>query len=60
MSVPAKLGAFGVVLALCFAGGAAVGAAVGPIDVGGSTAPEHQPEPAHDPAPEPVDHEGGH
>lgn len=32
----AKVGAYGLVLAAIFAAGAAVGAAVGPIDVGGS------------------------
>lgn len=34
MSAPAKLGAFGAVLGLALAGGAALGEAVGPIDVG--------------------------
>ena len=44
MSVPAKLGAFGFVLAAAFAAGLAVGAAAGPIDVGDDT----QHAPAHD------------
>ena len=53
MNVPLKLGAFGRVLALCFGAGAAVGAAVGPIDVGGAPTPAHEPMP-QDP------HDGGH
>ena len=36
MKVPAKLAAYAVVLALVTGGGAAVGAAAGPIDVGGT------------------------
>lgn len=32
MNVPAKLAAFALVLALCFGGAYAVGAAVGPVD----------------------------
>jgi hypothetical protein len=36
-----KLGAYGVLLAAMFGVGAAVGAAAGPIDVGGTTT--HQP-----------------
>lgn len=32
MNVPAKLAAFALVLAVCFGGAYAVGAAVGPID----------------------------
>lgn len=35
MNAPAKLGAYAVVLALSFAGGAALGTAVGPIGDGG-------------------------
>ena len=34
VNVPAKLGAYGVVLALSLLGGAAAGAAAGPIDIG--------------------------
>ena len=34
MNAPTKLAAFGAVLALSLAGGAAVGSAVGPVDVG--------------------------
>ena len=44
MSVPTKLGAFGLVLAAALAAGLAVGAAAGPIDIGGDT----QHSPAHD------------
>ncbi len=40
MSVPARLGAFAVVIALAFGGGAVLGAAIGP-DV-------DQPAPTHD------------
>ena len=36
-----KLGAFALLLAAVFGGGAAVGAAVGPIDVGGAA--DHEP-----------------
>jgi hypothetical protein len=56
MEVPAKLAAFGVVLALSLAGGAALGAAVGPIDVDGS--PSHT-EPMT-PATSVPSHEEGH
>ena len=53
MNVPAKLAAYGLVLALCLGAGAAVGAAVGPIDVGGAS--DHAPEPT---TPTPVPHSG--
>ena len=64
MRTGTKLAAFAVVLAAAFGGSAAVGSAVGPIDVGpGSTGAdddvhevEHQPE--QEPAPEPP-HEHG-
>ena len=36
MNAGRKLGAYGLLLAAALGGGAAVGAAVGPIDVGGS------------------------
>lgn len=36
MSVPTKLGAYAAVLALALVAGAGLGAAVGPIDIGGS------------------------
>ena len=51
MNAGAKVGLFGLVLAVIFAAGAAVGAAVGPIDVSGSDA--HTDMDADDPA-------GGH
>lgn len=40
MRTSAKLGAYGLVLAAAFGGGAALGTAVGPIDVGGGTSHE--------------------
>ena len=42
MVIKAKLAAFVVVLAATFGAGAALGAAVGPIDVGGDPEPGHQ------------------
>lgn len=43
MTVGAKLAAFAVILAACFGAGAAIGAAVGPIDIDGGDAPaDHQ------------------
>lgn len=43
MSVPAKLAAYALVLAAMVAGGAAIGAAAGPITVGGgATQVEHE------------------
>lgn len=45
MNVPAKLAAFALVLAVCFGGAYAVGAAVGPID---DPAPAPAPAPAVD------------
>jgi hypothetical protein len=62
MTAGAKLAAFGAGLVLAFGVGAAVGAAVGPIDVGGEsdtlvTAPDtSSPHPA--PGSEPTSHEG--
>jgi hypothetical protein len=44
MKAPAKLAAYALVLAIATGGGAAVGAAVGPIDVGG----ESDGGPSHD------------
>ena len=46
MNAPAKLGLFAVVLATALGVGAALGAAVGPIDVG--TDPTHEAE-EHEP-----------
>ena len=61
MNVPVKLGAFGLILALCFAGGAALGAAVGPIDVGGSPSHDEPMTPSTSvPAPDDGGHGGGH
>ena len=62
MKVHTKLAAFGVVLGLSFAGGAALGAVVGPIDVGGS--PSHSepmtPSTPSTPSTSVPAHEGGH
>ena len=59
MNAPAKLAAYALVLTIAMGGGAAVGAAVGPIDVGGDNdgEPGHQmePEPDTDPATDPSD-----
>jgi len=52
VSRPAKLAAFALVLAVSFGGGAALGASVGPIDVGD----EPHDNPPGQPAPH-VDHE---
>lgn len=47
MSVPARLAGFGAALVLLASGGAAVGAAVGPLDVDGGTTEDHTgPHPA--------------
>ena len=52
-----KLLAFAVALAAAFGGGAAIGGAVGPIDVGGDDehvvehTPESEPTPTTEPAP---------
>ena len=43
MVTKARLAAFALVLAAMFGAGAALGAAVGPIDVDGDRAPGHQP-----------------
>ena len=51
MSVRAKLAAFALALVSAFAAGAAVGAAVGPIDVGDDPATE---------APASAEHDEGH
>ena len=48
MRAPAKLAAYAVVLAIAVGGGAAVGAAAGPIDVGGE--PDHPTHSTGDPA----------
>ncbi len=48
MRAPAKLAAYAVVLAIAVGGGAAVGAAAGPIDMGGE--PDHPTHSTGDPA----------
>ena len=48
MSVPARLGAFGLVLAAALAAGLAVGAAAGPIDIGGDPHPPDHDSPLPD------------
>jgi hypothetical protein len=49
MNAATKLGAFGIVLGLSLAGGAALGDAVGPIDVGEPEAHDtHEPAPVDD------------
>jgi len=54
MSVRTKLAAFAVAVLAAFGAGAAVGAAVGPLDVGGGS-------PSAPTTPPPPDHEmGGH
>ncbi len=58
MNVPTKLGAYGVVLALCLFGGAAAGAVVGPIDVGDPPAKAAGPEGT--PTTPTSTHPGGH
>lgn len=59
MNAPAKLAAYALVLTIATGGGAVVGAAVGPIDVGGVNdgEPGHQMEPERDtdPATDPSD-----
>jgi hypothetical protein len=70
MNAPTKLAAFGLALGLAFAGGAALGEVVGPVDVGGSDGhpAETHPSESHpsdtrpnEPAPTTtVGHEGGH
>ena len=58
MSVGAKLAAFAAILAASFGVGAVVGAAIGPIDVGGDAPAEHAPDHGDD-APsttQPMDH----
>ena len=51
-----KLAAFALLLAAVFGGGAAVGAAVGPIDVGGGA--DHGPAPVDGPSASTVPHPG--
>jgi hypothetical protein len=53
VSTPAKLGAFAVVLAVLFGGGALAGAAIGP-EPEDSVAEEHAPSAEHGAAPDPV------
>jgi hypothetical protein len=52
VTVPRRLAAFALVLAAAFGGGAAVGAVVGPIDVGGDEADDPHEDMAPDPASE--------
>lgn len=44
MNAPTKLGLFGAVLAASMAAGAALGALVGPIEVGDDRPAAHQPD----------------
>jgi hypothetical protein len=60
MNAPTKLAAFGLVLVLSFAGGAALGEVVGPVDVG---EPQDHPSDTTPVEPGPTSttaHEGGH
>ena len=50
MNTPAKLGAYGLVLAVALGGGAAVGGAVGPIDADGGDDPPAGEHDTHDSA----------
>jgi hypothetical protein len=59
MSVPAKLGAYVAVLALALVAGAGLGAAVGPIDTGGSD-PAHTTDPPAATDHDAEIHDGGH
>jgi len=58
MKPPLKLVAFALVLAGAFGGGAAVGAATGPIG-GASTSPSVHHVPASQPSPSTMSHQGG-
>ena len=56
MSVPARLLAFAAAMVLAFGAAAAVGAAVGPVDVGNPTPMDHIDEPTSPPTSHPDGH----
>ena len=56
MTAAARLLVFAAAVALSFGGAMALGAAVGPIDVGGTNHPGHQPTPT----PVTTHHQPGH